>query len=545
MGGIAWPARALIVAAVAALATAWFFRFHIAGGFTLFSGDRYDAMIEVAILQHWRNVFDGREAWQTMRYFYPVPGSIGYNDGYLVYGALYAVARDLGFGLIAAADAAHAVVKFAGIVGMYLLLAGPLRCRFGWALAGAAVFGIANVTLQHVNHAQLLTVAFAPYGFVFAWRAVEALVVGDRRRLTAHGVALGATFALWISTAYYLAWFFAFFLVIVAAAYLVRVGRDGRRAAWRQLVASRAPLAVVALATLAMLAPFLWVYLPKALETGTRSMGSIKHSTLSPLEYIDPGIAAGAWSPLFDPLRAALGLKPGWGLKTNPDDIFGFAPLLFVLAVAGIVRWRRDAWLGPVAVALAVAWVLLFRIWVVSPWYAVHLLVPGASALRVAARFQLLLLVPAVALATLLLDRARSRGRALAAAALLLVEQGSATRAPVMLDAHEQQAMIAAVLPPPAWCRAFVVRSTRASAYPAYDLKNDAIYAHNVDAMVLAEVWARPTVNGYSSFNPPGWDFAAPATPDYTARVTRYAARYRLTGLCLLDRRRSPAWAPL
>ena len=147
----------LVVAAV--LSVGWFFRFHILSHFTLFSGDSYDGMIEISILQHWDNVFHGAEAWNDLSYFKPAANSLGYNDGYLLYGMIYTAARMTGLPLVAAAEAVNVVMKLIGFGAMYAFLVRRAECRPGWALAGAVLFTVADLTLIHVNHAQLLSVA--------------------------------------------------------------------------------------------------------------------------------------------------------------------------------------------------------------------------------------------------------------------------------------------------------------------------------------------------------------------------------------------------
>jgi hypothetical protein len=54
--------------------------------------------------------------------------------------------------------------------------------------------------------------------------------------------------------------------------------------------------------------------------------------------------------------------------------------------------------------------------------------------------------------------------------------------------------------------------------------------------MLLAEVLALPTVNGYATFTPLDWGFAAAEQPDYLARVHRYLQAHGLRqGVCGLD----------
>jgi hypothetical protein len=139
--------------------------------------------------------------------------------------------------------------------------------------------------------------------------------------------------------------------------------------------------------------------------------------------------------------------------------------------------------------------------------------------------------------------------------AALLVEQVQ-TAAPLALDRAVQLGMLRSVGPPPAMCDAIFVVSARPAGYPLLaeaaaidrawggDGGNGAApyYRHNADAMLLASYYGRPTINGYSSANPPDWDLADPDAPDYLRRVRAYADRHRVGRLCGLDMRRRPHW---
>ena len=61
------------------------------------------------------------------------------------------------------------------------------------------------------------------------------------------------------------------------------------------------------------------------------------------------------------------------------------------------------------------------------------------------------------------------------------------------------------------------------------------MYAHNVDAMLIAEYINLPTINGMGSFVPPDWKFDDSRASDYLSRVATYAEKHQIQGLCLLD----------
>ncbi|WP_225883217.1 hypothetical protein [Sphingomonas aliaeris] len=70
-----------------------FFWPSIVSGFDLGFGDRADGIIEISILEHWHNVFRGEADWTTTAYFYPYTDTLGYNDGYFLYGVIYSFWR--------------------------------------------------------------------------------------------------------------------------------------------------------------------------------------------------------------------------------------------------------------------------------------------------------------------------------------------------------------------------------------------------------------------------------------------------------------------
>lgn len=526
------PARLLLAAAAMLAALAWVWRFQLTNGFTVTFGDRYDAMIEIALLQHWSNVLAGADAWNVVEWFHPAPDTLGYNDGYLVLGLLHALGRGLGLSIFAATDFAHAALKAAGFIGMALLLRRAGDVRSGWAVFGAALFTVADLTVSHANHGQLFTLGFAPWAALSGWAAMRGIAERDPRRVLRDAVVFAAVFALWISTAYYLAWFFALFGLVLAIVALASGSAPLVLRAWK-------PLAAAAVIGAVLLVPFLLVYLPKARETGMHDAAIALHTTLWPIDLVNTGPANLVWGWLPDAIRA--NFAPG--LTRDPAATFGMTPLFLVAAIIAAVRAQRiDRRIAAVGVALLACWGLMLNLGGVMPWRAVQAVVPGAGGVRVVGRFAILLLLPATFLITVALNRLRRRGLAVVLAAGLLVEQ-VATSAPVSLDIAERTRALAAVVPPPAACRSFAVAA--ATAPGRIDPALDRLYSPNVDAMVLATLWKRATVNGVSTFGPPGWDFADSQARDYRARVRRYAARHGLSGVCLLDTRRPEHWTML
>lgn len=235
----------------------------------------------------------------------------------------------------------------------------------------------------------------------------------------------------------------------------------------------------------------------------------------------------------------------------------GLPVVLFVLVMTAawrIIVRRRVARDRPVsielrafALAMIVAWFLTLQFHVASPWGLVFELVPGAKGMRVVSRYQLWLVLPLLLLvvaawqerASLL---ARSKPVLAAGILLLLVAENLSAESPAQLSRSAQRTALWAVPAPPATCASFYVVAARRDEPVYINAEANGVYPHNVDAMFLAELWRVPTINGFSTFNPPDWKFADPLAADYDGRVMDYARRHQLHDLCRLDVRQANPW---
>ncbi len=123
-----------VMLAVVSLMT--FFRDDLYFGFASVLGDRLDGTIELALLQHWSNVVDGAESWNTPVFFYPARDALGYNDGYLLMGLIFAFLRMFGVGLYIASEGTNALVKLSGFIGFAVFATTAFRCRLWIAALG-------------------------------------------------------------------------------------------------------------------------------------------------------------------------------------------------------------------------------------------------------------------------------------------------------------------------------------------------------------------------------------------------------------------------
>ena len=535
----ATQAAAFISTAVLSLAV--FFRVELISGFGHLWGSQFDGGIEAAILEHWYNVLRGAELWNHTEYFFPYGDTLGYNDGYLLYGLMHAVFRAAGADVFAASALVDMSVKAIGFAAMFVFLRRVVACSFGFALFGAALFTLAHGSFVHSMQEQLLSVSFAPLLGWLAWEAWHALAAERPGAFVLWSAAVGLLWGAWLLTAYYMSWFAMLFACVLVVVSVPVVGHArmwaGLMLCWRR----RWPCAAVtAIAVLAVM-PFLIVYLPKLAETGGQSWGQTLSFTPVPNDIVNLGPTSSLWGRLY-PMLCSLCTRNSFEMTTGITPIllwlFGAGTLWFIVRRPTIERAGRPLLLT-LSIGVVALYLVLFHWGPVAPWWLVWKLVPGAGGVRVISRLQLFLIAPIIAVAVAYLQHLSAqvpRHVVVLLAGLVLLEQAEPNGP--MYNHHRELARL--VVPrPPAVCQAFYVSATEGSEIGADVFR---IYPHNVEAMVLSELLGLPTINGHSTFDPPDWNFADPLRRDYEARVKVYAARHNITGLCRLDLK-ARSWA--
>ncbi|MDF7775889.1 hypothetical protein P1X14_11580 [Sphingomonas sp. AOB5] len=539
--------RGAVLLALWALAMVLVFRVQIFSGFALGFGDRADGIIEISILEHWRNVLTGHGVWNQPLYFHPHGGTLGYNDGYLLYGLIYSFWR-IWFDPFLSDTLNIATFRTIGFFAAYALVARTLRWEWTVAAMVALLFTISNNLVVQGGHVQVASIALLPLVALLVIEAARAELAGHRSKARLLGAGCAALLAAWLLTAYYMAWFTLFFALLLVLCWLWAQGRAAPRTAWDLIRAHIGTLAICGAVFVVLTLPFLSVYLPKARETGGH--GYVLSYTVTLFDPVNTGPGNLAWGWIS---RIVHGLfSPEFVRRfLAGEHQSGFPLLLFALTMLAAHRvLRRPGQTQAMrifAIALLVGWVLTLRFWIVSPWILVHWLVPGASGLRVVLRYQLFLVLPVLLLVAGVYRAQfaawlRSAPHLAGLAALLLVVEQINLNPPVKLDRTTNLTALESLPAPPPGCTSFYVVTARQNEPQQFDAKIAALYPHNVDAMYLAQRWRVPTINGFSTFNPPGWNFADSFAADYDARVAAYAQAYRIAGLCRLDARDAYPW---
>ena len=528
--------RRLLACLALLLSLAAVFSTQLRTGFGTLTGDRLDGLIQTGIFEHWFNVLRGRAAWDTMAYFTPYPGTLAYNDGYLLYGLAYSGWRAAGLDPFLSAEMVAVLLRVLGFAAAYGFVRGILGLPFRTAVLGAVLFTISLSTYQQSAHMQILSVAFGPAVALLAVHAMRALEAGRTRAALGWGAVFAALAGAWLLTAFYMAWLLAFYVLVLVAA-TAATNPAMRQRAVATLRRRWRVAAVIALIGLAATLPFLALYLPKARESGMHSFAALRPflPTLRETIRVGPGDLLFGWSDrlLFHDGAA------------SAERIVGWPPVMLACFLAAAWSWRRLPAAGPAILAIGIVYALSLDVGGLSGWSAVYHLVPGAKAIRVVSRAWIMLVGPMLCVVLVWLHRlGRSRPVLAGVLSLLLVaEQLSRGPHVAELDREAELRHLNRVLPAPAGCRAFAVLSARTDDPEAMKVLQS--ISANVNAMLIAEVAGLPTVNGTSTFNPPDWDAADPTSPGYVAGIEAYAHAHGLDGICGLDLRTGHWYASL
>jgi len=534
-------ARALVLFLTLALVLFLQFRAQIFNGFSVLYGDRYDAAIMTTILEHWSNVLHGRAPWSQLYYFYPYEKTLGHTDGYFLIGLIYSVIRAFGTDPFLTAELSNVMLRVIGFFAFFVAVRQMFKLPFWTAVLTAALFTLSNNLTIHGQRMQLATVAFAPIVALLMWHSLRALYEERERRFAGYGAAAALLLGAWSITCFYITWFFIFFTTFLFVFLLVGQTQAERRELGRKIVRQKAGIFAVVLVTLASLLPLLTVYLPKSRETGMRPIETVLGNTVPWQGILQVGNENLLFGKIYN--RFLSFVTPGYAPNGEYYNT-GIAPILFLFFVFGCVllyRKNRDAaapfsgkLLKAACAATVLTWLLSLNIGGHSAWTLVYQFFPGARALSVVSAYQIFLTFPVLIIAGYYLASLKISRSLLFVLVLLLGAEELNDGYIALVRADELQRVD--VPAPPPECSVFFASgwNKQATLTPMPEWINN-FYAHNVSAMLIAELHQRPTINGIASFNPPDWNFQAPNEPDYLERIRQYAQRHQVSNLCRLD----------
>jgi hypothetical protein len=384
-------------------------------------------------------------------------------------------------------------------------------------------------------------VAFAPILALLLWYACKALYANNSKQFLFFGSAAGVFLGAWSITCFYMTWFFIFFTTFFLAILILTMGSTNLKVLKEKIKSQKFSVFLVLVITLLSLLPLLSVYLAKSKETGVRLYAFAAGNTVPVEGILQVGTENLMFGKIYNDLLGFI--APGY-VPNGEYYNTGIAPIIFFLFLAGCffvyknrnAENRRPFWLS-FCLATVATWILSVNFAGHSAWYFVFHLFPGAKALRIVTSYQIFLTLPVIAIGINYLSsisyKIPSTILFLLVSLLCLEELNTGNTGLIREDELKR---VSVRDQPPQQCTAFFVTGwpNQSTVTSKPELINN-YYAHNVSAMLIAELIHLPTINGFASFNPPDWNFGYPNNADYIQRVRQYAEKHQVKGLCKLN----------
>jgi hypothetical protein len=398
----------------------------------------------------------------------------------------------------------------------------------------------------HGYRIQLATVAFVPWLFLIHYETIKSYFEMKWSRFIKYGSFGSVFFGLWCITCFYIAWFYAFYLLILLII-LILLYRKKLSQFKNVYKASFKPVLVVSFFTIVSLVPFIYAYYPKSLETGTRVYEKISFTTLTPENLFQLGESNKFYTPIFNKVIKLI--SPNYQVDNWEYYNMGISFIIFVLALSSLIKYGSQK-RKSLEISLLVAFTLsaflgmlsIIRIFGKSPWQIIFEVIPGAKALSVTSTFMLLLSLPLYIASVYLISKLKIKMFILIPLVLVLI--ASEINDPLLKVVRQEQiAMNVKVSNPPVECEVFYVGGweNQEKFYGVWEWINNQ-YAHNVSAMMVAQMVNIPTINGMASFIPKDYDLVgpngtafSPNSQEYEDKVQKYIEKSKIENICKLN----------
>lgn len=534
----------VIAAAVGIIATSLSFAEFFTSRFDRVAGNFGDARLVIYLQEHWYNVYRGRDAWLSPPFFYPVKHVLAYSDTFFLQSLPYSLLRLAGLDPYVSFEGTLMLFAWIGY-GATVGLLRQLGVRRGFAILGAVLFAFSNLFHIWILAPQSYTIMLIPLVLL---GLAKAAADGSRRRTRTLLLLSGAGIAcsLILFSEFYTGWFFGFFALMVGAL-ATSTHRELRSRCIMFMRESWSLILPALLAASLALLPFIITYGPAIQSNQGRSFRQVAFYALPPADIVNVHVGNVVWGRLLGRIGTDYyNLAMAYGMPLGL--LCGFVVVVaLMLARRRVLPWDRGdlrfALVSRSAAVVLIAWALLFKTRHSLLWYMVWHRVPGASAIRVTQRFQYQLSLAVVVAVVAALsaawdsasrrtipDRPIRRGMALAvigvASVFLLLEQVNVVKTH-LVSRREEQDRLGAISAPPARCESFFIQQAAIPRRPGIALL--------VDAMLISQRLAVPTISGYSGFNPPGWRLGNPSAPDYLDEVASWASANHLQQPCALQ----------
>jgi hypothetical protein len=527
------------------LAAGVFFRNFLLTGFDKIIGDAGDARLDIFLRENLHQFLRGRAEFLSPPMYFPIKGTLGYSDAYLLDGLLYVPLRIMGFDPFLSFELLCIGISIIGFVSVNILLMRFGGVRQPLAALAAAIFVFSNALYISMGHPQLYEINFIPLVAILLLEAARLRTIHPIGAAVA-GLLGGLILGLLFSTGYYVAWYFTLLSgIVLVVATVLRFGLwpvsvlGGRL--YLSLVRGYSGIGIAAAVGFGVGVILFWkIYAPVIAQFPGRPFNEYLDNAPTVRDLLNVGGDNLLWGRAIEVLHIVASNHLFSG-----EFVLAVTPILFVtFLICAWAVWRNRLLLGPEdrllrnaifasVFAVALMTVVMVKVGEFSLFWLVWHLVPGANALRAGGRAQIVMNGFVVAVVAIVLARCMQTSSsswvrlAIWALVLLCVVEQVNVVSNHNLSRAEEMAALRVVPPPLAACKSFYVSPHTLERGPTIQ---------QINAMLIAQVVNLPTLNGYSGWSPPGWRLYETKLPSYRGNAWLWAASHGIDdGLCEYD----------
>lgn len=501
--------------------------------FNMIPGDIGDSRFIVAILNHWYNVFLGKEAFFKLNFFYPDRLALGFSEAFFGFGVIYSFFRMLGCNYFTSFELLYFFVISIGYCFILLILRKILRLNWFFSIVGAIFFVSLNAIQNQFGHAQLLGFYFYPLLVCLIYLYVHAKNTGSEALSWLYIILFSILTGLFFFTSYYTAWFFVFTIVLVAFSYIILhfFNQSAKTVLSRWYLFGKSnylQIGVGLLVFIISLTPFLITYLPV--------IASGYHFPFSSTLYYSPGIKdiinVGGNNYLWSPILRMIHFDFGKTMEISSGFTFIFL-VMFLGFVIGFFKRRNkeNSTKDLIVYSLAAASIIIILLTTkfhdrFSLWYVIYHIIPGATAIRALGRYmivsQMLASIFILYHLNKLYENMRSSSKishqyVVASLLIFVITAGvcaeQVNKGYFVLNKNAQIDFLNK-FNPDSQCKLFYINGPG-------PFSNNPIMSQ-IDALMVSMKLNMPTINGYSGNLPNGWHLSDSSSPLYNHYVNQW-----------------------
>lgn len=527
------------------LGVTYFYSEFFISKFDLISGNLGDNRLIICLHEHWYNVFRGRNHWSDPLFFFPAKHVLGYSDAFFLNSFIYSLIRLIGGDEYISFQITLITINLIGFFSCYYLCKNCLGMATVFSTISSAVFAFSSVLYMYKFTAQCLSIYYMPLVLVLLFSCMRALR-SNPFHASVWGAGASVLMGLLFFTSYNVSWFFIFFLAFTSLWLLLIENVKILKWPNKKILTATG---FIFIGFMVSLIPFFATYLPLHLEGFKRTFDSAIPHLLSFSDY------ANFSSPIWEKLLDLTGNRHLIGSKYQ---IRSPAPgMIFLFVIFGALLLKRliqrsisniDKIFMSVFFAGVVGWLCILKEGDFSLWKYISLFIPGASANRVAFRFQIVIGMFCTIFVfyyiktawhsfsyspRYTLNNVKSiffRSILLALCLFLVIEQYSSRPNDSFSRSNEIARL--SVPRPHLESDAFFLIDPEGTLDRIPHARTNWYYIYKqIDAMLIAQKVGLPTINGYSGWLPKGWIFMYPEkNPVYFQQVSAWLEKHSFAG---------------